>query len=248
MWIPILSAIAGAVFGQLIRYGFHRYQNKQQAVTEWNEDAITQISRGHGVCESARDRSDLNYGSISNEAAKTAQKLKALVNPYPDGVDDEAAEQVRALYVVFRKLAALTEASEEKATDEALDEIFEMGQQEYSQADNLDMGDAVNESTEYSPLMDKLFKKSDTDARIFGSQFGEQIEEVQTLEEMIQQMAPQVTDDQELIAKAVESQFISDEWEDGLSLGVRIYLQIAANLSTEAINYISEMNNMETVA
>ncbi|WP_160140721.1 hypothetical protein [Haloarcula mannanilytica] len=246
--MPILSAIAGAVFGQLIRYAFERYQNRRQAISEWHEDAITQISRGHGICESARDRSDLNYGSISNESAKTAQKLKELVNPYPKGLDDETAEQVRALYVVFRKLSALTEASEEKSTDDALNEIFEMGQQEYSQSDGLDMGDAINESTEHSPLMDRLLRKSNTDAQIFGSQFGKQIEEVQTLEEMIQQMAPQVADDQEMISQALESQLISDEWEDSLSLGVRIYLQIAASLSTEAINHISEINNMETVA
>jgi len=246
MWTEILAAIAGAGAGQIISYGVRRRKQRTQAVDEWYEEALSLISRGHGICLSARKRSNLSYGDISEESQTISQRLKEHVNPYPDGVDQVAVQQVHNLATVFRKLAAVTEATDEQSTVESLNEIFEMGQREHASSDNLDMADAVNESTDYSPIMDNLFQEMETDPRVFGSQFGEKFDDAESLNTLVEEMSPQFSGNQKAIETAIESQIISDEWDESLSLGIRVHLQIASNLSEEAINHISDVNNMET--
>lgn len=246
MWTEILAAVAGAGTGQIISYGVRRRKKRKQAVDEWYEEALSLISRGHGICLSARKRSNLNYGDISEESQTISQRLKEHVTPYPDGVDQDAVEQVYNLATTFRKLAAVTEATDEQSTVESLNEIFEMGQREHASTDNLDMADAVDESTDYSPIMDNIFQEMNTDPRVFGSQFSEKFDDTDSLDTLVEEMSPQFPGNQQAIETAIESQIITDEWDESLSLGIRIYLQIASNLCEEAINYISDVNNMET--
>ena len=246
MWTEILAALAGAGGGQVIGYGLRKRKRRTQSVDEWYEEAITLISRGHGICLSARKRSNLNYGDISEESYKISQKLNEHVNPYPDRVDQTAVEQVQSLSMVFRKMSAVTESTEEQSTMEALDEIFEMGQREYSGAEDLDMGEAVDESTEYSPIMQNLFNEMETGPRLFGSQFAEKFSEAESLENLVEEMAPAFGSTQKSFEKAIESEIVSDEWDESLSYGVRVHLQIASNLCEDAITHISEVNNMES--
>jgi hypothetical protein len=107
--------------------------------------------------------------------------------------------------MVFRKMSAVTESTEEQSTMEALDEIFEMGQREYSGAEDLDMREAVDESTEYSPIMQNLFNEMETGPRLFGSQFAEKFSEAESLENLVEEMAPAFGSTQKSFEKAIES-------------------------------------------
>ena len=246
MLTEISAAVAGGATVQFINYGYQKRKQRSQSLNDWYEDSLSLISRGLGICLSARQRSNLNYGNISVETGKISQELLGMVNPYPDGVDEEAVIRVKNLGVIFRKISAVTEASEDQTTMDALNEIFQMGKREYSSVEGLDMGEVVNESTEYSPMMESLFGELDSDPRFFGSQFEEKIEKSNTIDELLISIRPAFKNDQKTVEKALQAQILTDDWDNSLSVGVRVHLQIASNLCEDAINYISEINNMNT--
>lgn len=245
MWTHIISAVIGGGLAEILRYGLDWYRDRHQQREQWYEDAANKISRGYIICEGAKDRSDLNYRDIASESDEMAKELNQLVNPYPAGIENESVKKVKGLSTIFRKLSAVAETSNEKATEEALDEIFNMGKQEYAKNEDLNMGEAVEESTNYSKLLNEYFSKADTEPKTFGAQFEDQIGELETLEELVQEMGPQVVNEG-MASKAIESEVLTEDWEKSLSLGVRIFLQITSNMSTEALNHISDIKDLNT--
>jgi len=245
MWTEILAAMSGAGAGQVISYGIRKRRQKFQDIDAWYEEALSLISHGHGICLSARKRSNLNYGNISTQSRDISQRLKSHVNPYPEEVDEVVVLQIQNLARIFRKMSAVTEATDDQSTMESIDEIFEMCQREHTRTE-LDIGEAVDTSTDYSPIMKSAFDQNDIDPRVFGSQLQEELKDAESLQQLIETMGPQFGSSQKQFEKAIESQIVTDEWDESLSLGIRVHLQIATNLCEEAINRISEVSNMES--
>jgi len=246
MWTEILVAIAGAVVGQVVNYIVQKWRQKNRDMNNWYKETLSLVSHGHGICLSARTRSNLNYGDISTESREISQRLKKKTDPHPKKADEVTVDQLQSLSEMFRKMSAVAEATEDQSTMESINEIFEMGQIERSGNEDLDMGELVNTSTDYSPTMDKMFKKSDIDPRQFGSQFGENFSDAESITMLIDEMGPVFGNQQEEVEKIIESEMVSEEWDESLSVGMRIHLQIVSSLCEETINHISEVSNMET--
>lgn len=246
MWTEILAAISGAGVGQVLSYGIRKRSQKTQNIDAWYEESLSLISHGHGICLSARNRSNLNYGDISAQSRDISQRLKAHVNPYPEEVDDITVLQIRNLARIFRKMSAVTEATEDQSTMESMNEIFEMGQREHVETEDIDIGEVVDTSTDYSPIMESAFDQTDIDPQDFGSQLQEEFKDAESLQQLIEKMGAKFGSSQKQFEKAIESQIVTDDWDESLSLGIRVHLQIATNLCEEAINHISEVSNMES--
>jgi len=129
---------------------------------------------------------------------------------------------------------------------ESIDEIFEMGQREHTEAEDIDMGEVVDTSTGYSPIMKSAFEETEIDPQIFGSQLQEEFKETESIQQLIERMGSLFGSSQEQLENAIEAQLVTDDWDENLSLGIRVHLQIATNLCGEAINHISEVSNMES--
>ena len=251
MWIPILSATVGAIVGavatQSLNHILRKRRKKVQDIDQWYEQAVSLISHGRGICLSRRRRSNLQYGDISEESRKIANRLNEHINPHPDEVNKETIRKIWGLWQVFSKLAEVTEATEDQSTNDAIEEIFEMGQREYeSKEDDFEMAEAVNQSTEYSSTMGQIVDQSEIDPRIFGSQLGDELGHAESFEQLLTSMGENFKDNQKAFEKAIERDILSDDWDDSLSVGVRIHLQITTNLCEEAINEITEINSLQT--
>jgi len=246
MITEITAAIVGAGVSQSFGYGLWRYKKKTEDVDEWYEDVISSISYGLCICQSRRERSDLNYGDIAIESQKVSQRLKNHLNPYPQQIDEETISLVKNLEILFRKLSAASEATDEQSPLDSIEELFEMGQRDYKNNTDLDMGEAVDTSTNLSATMAGLFDQTGKNPRGFGSEFGEQFANANTVQELLQTMNSTYGASQKSVEKMLEAQYITDEWDDSLSVGIRILLQITSNLCRQAINSISETNNLPT--
>lgn len=238
-------AVLGAGAGQLIRYVIHQYKTKKRNVNEWYEDVILSISYGRGVCDLGRERTNLNYGNIAEEAEKVAHRLRKHSNP-PSEVDETSVLLVQNLETMFRKLSAATEASDDQSTMDAINELFEMGQRDLARNKELDMGEAVNESTEYSSTVANIFSQVDADPEGFGTQLGEHFGNAESFHELLEKVRSQHGVSERSIDRMLDGQFLTEEWDESLSVGIRILLQITSNQCVEAINHVGEINGNST--
>lgn len=241
-------AILGAGAGQVIAYGIRRYQAKTRNVDQWYEDVISSASFGRGVCDLGRQRSNLNYGDLAKESKKASHRLREHVNPYPSGVDEKSVALVTELETVFQKLAAATEASDDQSTMDAIEELFEMGQRDFTNNEDLHMGEAVSDSTEYSSTMASIFDQTDTDPRGFGAQLGDEFGNADSFYELLEVMHSEHGVSERSVERMLDAQFFTEEWDESLSIGIRILLQITSNLCVDAINHLGEVNNRNTAS
>jgi len=101
MWSEILAAIFGGGVGQALGYVLRKRSQEKENIENWYKNALSLISHGRGICESAQKRSNLNYGNISTQSHDLSQRLKAHVNPYPEEVDETAVAQIQNLARIF---------------------------------------------------------------------------------------------------------------------------------------------------
>ncbi|MFB6186829.1 MAG: hypothetical protein ABEI86_08190 [Halobacteriaceae archaeon] len=242
MWVEIGSAIFGGIGTLSAQKGYEWWREKNENLDNWYQQGISLASHGNGICDSAKQRSDLNYGKISKEAEKLSTRLDKHVNPHPNDADEKSVHQLSELSKIFSKLSAVTEVSSEKSTDESLGEIFEMSQRESRQSPDVDMSKAVEESTEYSPIMETLIGNIESGSRKFGQDFRSELEESNSLEELIETMSDELKVSENTLERKFEREFVGEDWDDSLSIAVRIHLQIASNLCQDTINYLSEVS------
>ncbi|WP_152418587.1 hypothetical protein [Halorubrum distributum] len=243
----IAAALAGAIGAEVIRYGIQRRSKRQQTIDEWYEESLSLVSHGYGLCMSAQTRSNLNYGNISTEAYEISQRLNEKANPYPKDVDSKTAELVYNLATVFRKLSAVTEATEEQPAEESVNELFEMGQREQSNMDDVDMGDVIDKSLDNSGTLNQIFENTNIDTQNFGEQFGEEYTQADSIENLIESMEELPSNNRRTVERQIESNMLSKDWDESLSIGVRIHLEIASNLCEDVINNISQKTSMDSV-
>lgn len=247
MLVEAGSAVLGAGAGQVIAYGIRRYRTKTRNVNQWYDDVISSINHGRGVCDLGRERSNLNYGSLADESEKVSHRLRDHVSPPPAGVDEKSVKLVQDLETLFRKLAAATNASDDQSTMDAIEELFEMGQRDLANNEDLDMGKAVNQSTEYSPTMSSFFDQADEEPEQFGKQLGNQFAGADSFHDLVESMSSEYGDSGRAVERMFDAQFLTGEWDESLSVGIRILLQITSSKCIEAINHVGEANNERTV-
>lgn len=240
-------AILGAGAGQVIAYGIRRYQAKTRNVNQWYEDVISSANYGRGVCDLGRERSNLNYGDLADEAGKVSHKLRNHVSPPPNGVDEKSVILVQDLETLFRKLAAATDASDDQSTMDAIEELFEMGQRDFTNNDDLDMGKALNQSTEYSPTMASFFNQAEAEPQQFGKQLGEQFGDADSFYDLVEMMYSEHGDGERKVERMFDKQFLTNEWDESLSVGIRILLQVTSSKCIEAINHVGGVSDNRAV-
>jgi hypothetical protein len=243
MFVEAGIAILDAGAGQVIAYGIRRYQKKRRDVSQWYDDVISTINHGRGVCDLGRERSNLNYGDLADESEKVSHKLREHISPPPSGVDEKSVERVQELETLFRKLSVATDASDEQSTMDAIEELFEMGQRDLANNEELDMGEAVNKSTEYSPTMAYLFNQAEEEPQQFGKQIGEQFGNADSFYDLAETMFSEYGDDERAVERMFDTQFLTGEWDESLSIGIRILLQVTSGKCIDGINHLGEVNN-----
>lgn len=244
MYAEITAAIVGAVVSQGFGYGLWKYRKKTEDVNQWYEDAISSVSYGLGICQSQQERSNLKYGDIAEESQKVTQRLKDHLNPHPSDIDEESILLVKRQEILFRKLSAASEASDEESALDSLEELFEMGQRDYENNPNVDVGEEITEATDRSPAMASIFKELSGTPRTYGSELENQLGKADSFQELLKSMNSEFGPSQKSVERLLESGFIDDDWDEGLSVGMRILLQITTNMCEEAINDLSETNNL----
>jgi len=241
-----IAAVVGAGASQTFSYGFRQYKKKTVDVNQWYEDVISTLSYGLCICQSARERSNLKYGDIAEESKKVTQRLKGHLNPHPKQVSEESVFVVKKLEELFRKLSAASEATDEQSALDSIEELFEMAQRESDKNSDLNMGKVFDTSADYSPIMKGLFDKTEKNPQKFGSKIEDQINSVDSFNELIQTINTEDGFIQKPIENMVEAQYVTEEWDESLSVGIRVLLQVTSNLCEEAINNLSESNNMNS--
>lgn len=236
-------AVLGAGAGQVIGYVIRRHRTKKRNVNQWYEDVISSVSYGRGVCDLGRERSNLNYGNIAEESEKVSHRLREHISRYPSEADERSVILAQNLETMFRKLSAATEASNDQSTMDAIEELFEMGQRDLASNRDVDMGEAVNESTEYSSTMATIFDQADADPQGFGTQLGEQFGNVDSFHELLETMDSKYGASERSVDRMLDAQFFTEEWDESLSVGIRILLQVTSNGCIEAINHLGEVNS-----
>jgi len=239
-------AVLGAAAGQLIRYVICWKRKKNVAVKQWYGDVISSLSYGHGVCDMGRDRSNLNYGSIAEESKKVSLRLKEHINSIPSGVDEESEKLVREVETCFHKLSVTTETSDDQSTRDAIRELFEIGQRDLARNKDIDMGSAVVDLSEYSPLMANILDQADADAQRFGMQLDEQFGNAESFEELFEMVQSEHGVSKRSVDRILDAQFLTDKWDKNLSKGIRVLLQITLNKCIEAINHVGEVSHKST--
>ena len=239
MWTEVGALVIGGIVTELGRVGIQSWRGKRQELDQWYDQSISLASHGMGICDSARKRSELNYGQISDEAKKISERLNKQVNPYPSSADKKAVSQIKELSEVFSKLAAIAEASSENPADESVDEILAMSQRESKDQQDMDMGETMEASKEYSPIMNNILSRLDSDVEEFGPKMREELENADSIVGLIETMGDQLGASSTFIERGIEKE-LEDDWDENLSIGIRMYLQISSNLCTDVINYLSE--------
>lgn len=168
------------------------------------------------------------------------------MNPHPNQIDEKSIHRVKNLEKLFRKLSAASEATDEQSAVNSLEELFDMGQREIESNPNMDMGEAIDESTDRSPSMASIFKEMDETPQRFGSEFGDRFADADSFQELLKHMDSEYGHSQKTVERMLESNFVDEEWDESLSVGMRILLQLSSDLCVEAINDLSEANNLET--
>lgn len=239
-----LLTLLGAVGGQLLRYMIEQRREKRRDVNDWYNEVLSIISRGLVICQRAQKRSSLNYGNISADSRKVSQDLRAHLNPYPEEIDEVTIGYVRTLEQYFQKISIATEATEDQSGSEAAEELFEIGQREYKKHEDLDLGNVLDASTEYSSIMESMINKTDKTAQDFGSQVQGPLKDAESIQQLLEEVNLQSAEGN-LVEKRVDQQ-LPDEWDEGLSIATKIALQITTDACINGINHISKVNDMET--
>ena len=243
MLTEVVSAIVGGGFTLAGNYLFQRRRVRKRNENQWYEDALASVSRGRAVCDLGRERSDINYGSIAEESEKVALRLGEHIAPPPSGVDEKSVNLVANLEMLFRKLAAVTEASDEQSTEGALEEVFRMGQRDLSRNESFDVGKVVNISTDYSPGIANVIDEIDTDPVTFGRILASQFDNAHSFSELFQMMESTKILNNRSVSRKLNEDFFNEDWDENLSMAIRFMLQLTSNLCVETINHLGEANN-----
>jgi len=249
MFYEITIAAGGAVVGWLIKSlfktPFNWYFGKKQSLDEWYEDGISLVSHSKALCDSFRTREDLNYGDISDEARKMNNRIMEHINPYPDNADEEIVADLYELSEIFSRMAAATGASSDDTSKDSINELLEMSQREAEELD-LDYTTALQQSTEYSPIMNQLFDETNLNPEQLGDFADSEIKNAENITELINTFL-HTTQGMNISQERIIGEITDEDWDQNLSIGNRLLLQIARNKSKETINKLVEVTGKSTI-
>ena len=229
----VIAASLG-VAGTVLTYEYRRWR---QSSKEERDEAKSWYKEVEGILANAKVksqtsllRSDFNREELANDFKDFSDRLNTKAETAPDRVPDEATDLIKSLIPIFKKGATVAEVTGEKDGYEALAEMFEMAQKEYS--DDSDMDSAMSNAMELSALFDELtteLSELGMNSQEFSRHIEKMLEESET-EEFLS-----------LIAQFDDG----DSVDDALSLPNRLFLEISASISHEAHSQIERIERTQ---
>lgn len=239
------AAVLGWILRSVIETPLNWYWGKKQDLDEWYEQSISLVSHSKGICDSFRKREDMDYGEIANEARKISLRLKEHLNPHPDNADEQIVAELHGLSILFSDLAEATDASNEESAKESINELLEMSQRRQKEA-NSDYTKALQQSKELSPILNQIITGQNLNAEKVGEFANSEIDDADDIVELINSFVD-MAGDMNLSEDRIVEEITDDDWDDNLSIGNRILLQIARNRSKQLINTLGEKADKSTI-
>ncbi|MDB2274483.1 hypothetical protein PM022_07980 [Halorubrum ezzemoulense] len=229
----IIAAGLGAV-GTVLAYEYRRWR---QSSKEEKEKAKTWYKEVEGILANASVksrgsllRSDPNREELANDFNEISMRLNTKSETAPDRVSDDATNLIKGLVPVFKKAATVAEVTNEKDGYEALGEMFEIAQKEYSE--DFDLSSAMTDAMEHSDLFDNMttqLSQLGMDSEEFSRRMEKMLEEWET-EEFVYFI----------------SQFNDEDSVDNVfSLPNLLALEVTASISHEAHSIIEDMERSQ---
>jgi hypothetical protein len=242
--IGTVAAVAGWILRSVIEKPLKWYWGKKQDLDEWYEQSISLVSHSKGICDSFRKRENMNYGEIANEARKISIRLKKHLNPHPDNADPEIVNELGKLAELYSDLAEATDASDEDIAKESINELLAMSQREQKEK-NADYTKAIQQSKQLSPMMNQILEMPDINVEQIGDFADSELENAENITELINTFV-EMTGSMNISEDRIMKEITEDDWDENLSAGNRILIQIARNRSKKLINVLSEKTNKST--
>lgn len=218
----IVIALAAAILGYEYRNWRDNNRKEGEELENWYEDTERIVSQGIHRIQRSSDRSDIDFGSTSENLDGLAEELSVKCRNAPESVSEKAVGEVHELSRIYAKGTTVAEVSSQKEGIDLLSELFEMAQMEYSQ--DMDFGQVMEAAGEFSEGFDDLLVAGEKQG-IGREEFAEVMEEVFT----------------ELDSKGLHlilntySQGDQD-FEDAVNLALHLFLEIAMKLSLIAFD------------
>lgn len=232
--VPELASTAVGVTVTATAYEYRQWresskEEKEKART-WFKEVEVILSNAELNSKNTLLRSDFNRKALAEDFNDYSTRLNTKVETAPDRVPDKAKNLIRSLIPIYKKGATVAEVTDEKAGYEALAEVFEMAQKEYTE--DSDMNSAMRKAADQSELFDNITSEM--------AQLGMDTEEFSRYMEEL--LAESKTEDfLSLIAEFGDGESI----ESTLSLPIRIFLEISVSFSQEAQTHIEGIERAE---
>lgn len=243
--IGAVAAVLGWILRSVIETPFKWYWGKRQDIDEWYEQSISLVSHSKGICDSFRKREDMDYGEISNEARKISLRLKEHLNPHPDNADEQIVAELHGLSVLFSDLAEATDASDEDSAKESINELLEMSQRREKETD-ANYTEAIQQSKELSPILNQIISAEELNAKKLGEFADSELGNADDIVELINSFVD-MAGSMNISEDQIMNEIADDDWDNNLSVGNRMLLQIARNHSKQLINMLGERTNKSTI-
>jgi hypothetical protein len=239
------AAVSGWILRSVIETPLNWYWGRKQDLNEWYEQSISLVSHSKGICDSFRKREDMDYGEIANESRKISLRLKEHLNPHPDNADEQIVAELHGLSVLFSDLAEATDASNEDSPKESINELLAMSQRREKET-NADYTEAIQQSKELSPILNQIISSEDLDAKKVGEFADSELGDADDIVELINSFVD-MAGSMNISEDRIMDEITDDDWDDNLSVGNRMLLQIARNRSKQLINMLGERTNKSTI-
>jgi hypothetical protein len=187
----------------------------------------------------------MDYGEIANESRKISLRLKEHLNPHPDNADEQIVAELQGLAVLFSDLAEATDASNEDSSKESINELLAMSQRREKETDT-DYTEAIQQSKEFSPIMNQLISITDIDEDKLGEFANSELSDARNIDGLIETFI-NMADTMNISEDQIINEITDDDWDDKLSVANRMLLQIGRNRSKHLINILSEKTNTSTI-
>lgn len=167
------SDVIAPVLTGLIGFGIGEYRRRRQKIEEQHDEKIAWFEKSQRILyggihssQQIRLRSEIDYSRLSERFQNIAEELRLHSQEGQGDVPIEYVDGLKNASVIYAKIGGAAEVADEKSTNEALEELFEIAQNESRNPNRPTLNTIFHEAADHSTSFDKL-RKADNQASGF---------------------------------------------------------------------------------
>jgi len=209
---PMITAVLGYEY----RKRREKHEQRKEATEEWYESTKRILADGRYTANRRSIRSDIDVEAVSEHFEELSRRLEKKIESAPDAVPEEALEVIRTVIPLYSKGSVVAGVSNEKNAVEAIAELFEIAQREFSADADLDA--AMEEARELSSIYEIFLEEMENSG----------IDKEGFVESMGQLLTESSKEDFVFLLSMWGA---GADFDDALQLVNRLFLQLSRNYS-----------------